>query len=92
MSAVADILSDYESIREDQEAFYRDLHAHPELSHEEARTAGEVARRLTAWGFEVHSEDRCRRHPAKRRRPHRAPARRYGRAPGQGGHRRPVRE
>ncbi|WP_404438072.1 amidohydrolase [Microbacterium aerolatum] len=55
MSTVAGILNDYETIRADQEAFYRDLHAHPELSHEEVRTADEVARRLKAWGFEVHA-------------------------------------
>jgi hippurate hydrolase len=35
------------------EAFYRDLHAHPELSLEEKRTAGKIAERLRAAGFEV---------------------------------------
>jgi metal-dependent amidase/aminoacylase/carboxypeptidase family protein len=34
-------------------AFRRDLHRHPELSNEEARTAGIVAARLEALGFEV---------------------------------------
>ncbi|MFC7789739.1 amidohydrolase [Microbacterium sp. MAHUQ-60] len=53
MSAIADVLEHYESIRQDQEAFYRDLHQHPELSHQETRTAAEVAKRLTAWGFDV---------------------------------------
>jgi amidohydrolase len=32
---------------------YRDLHAHPELSNAEVRTAAEVARRLTALGADV---------------------------------------
>lgn len=32
---------------------YRDLHAHPELSFQEVRTAAEVARRLTALGIET---------------------------------------
>jgi hippurate hydrolase len=40
-------------MRQEQEQFYRDLHQHPELSHRETRTATEVAKRLTAWGFEV---------------------------------------
>ena len=39
----------------DLEALYRDLHAHPELSFEEHRTAGIVAEQLTALGLEVHS-------------------------------------
>ncbi len=34
---------------------YRDLHAHPELSFAETRTAGIVAERLTALGFEVRT-------------------------------------
>src|SRR6266542_2335248 len=32
---------------------YQDLHAHPELSFAEHRTAAEIARRLTALGYEV---------------------------------------
>ena len=35
------------------EAFYRDLHANPELSLEEKRTAGKIAERLRASGLEV---------------------------------------
>jgi len=31
-----------------------DLHAHPELGFEEARTAAIVAEKLAAWGIEVH--------------------------------------
>ena len=39
----------------DLEALYRDLHAHPELSFDEHRTAGIVAEQLTALGLEVHT-------------------------------------
>ncbi|WP_426625943.1 amidohydrolase [Leifsonia sp. McL0607] len=39
----------------DLEALYRDLHAHPELSFEEHRTAGIVAEQLTALGLAVHT-------------------------------------
>lgn len=55
MSAAQTVLADYESIRDEQEAFYRDLHAHPELSHQEHRTAGDVARIIGSYGFEVHA-------------------------------------
>ncbi len=34
---------------------YRDLHANPELSFQETRTAGIVADRLTALGYRVHT-------------------------------------
>ncbi|MDA8285473.1 MAG: amidohydrolase [Actinomycetota bacterium] len=34
---------------------YRDLHAHPELSHQEHATASKVAARLGASGIEVHT-------------------------------------
>ncbi len=37
-----------------QEDLYRELHAHPELSHHEVVTAETVATRLRAEGFEVH--------------------------------------
>ena len=35
-------------------ALRRDIHAHPELSYEEQRTAELVARQLAAWGIAVH--------------------------------------
>lgn len=37
----------------DLEELYRDLHAHPELAFQEKRTAGIVAERLAAQGWEV---------------------------------------
>jgi hippurate hydrolase len=38
----------------DLTAFRRDLHAHPELAFEEARTSQRVADQLRGWGVEVH--------------------------------------
>ena len=35
-------------------ALRRDIHAHPELSYEEQRTADLVARQLSEWGIPVH--------------------------------------
>lgn len=45
---------DKEAIAQWQEELYQDLHAHPELGHQEARTAATVAAELRALGFEVH--------------------------------------
>jgi amidohydrolase len=53
-NTVTAVLSGLEGIRGRMEDFYRDLHAHPELSHQESRTADAVAQRLEADGFEVH--------------------------------------
>ena len=39
--------------QEELATVYRDLHANPELSFQEARTAAIVADRLAAWGYEV---------------------------------------
>ena len=41
--------------REELVAIRRDLHRHPELSHQEARTAQVAAERAAALGFAVHS-------------------------------------
>ena len=41
-------------IRPWQEDLYRDIHQHPELSHQEHRTADLVASRLLGSGYEVH--------------------------------------
>jgi amidohydrolase len=48
------VLAGLDGIREWQEPFYEDLHRHPELSHQERRTAGAVAERLRQLGCEVH--------------------------------------
>lgn len=40
----------------DLEALYKDVHAHPELSMQETRTAGIAADRLKAAGYEVTTE------------------------------------
>jgi len=53
-SRASDLLAGLDGIRSWQEDFYRDLHAHPELSHQEHRTAGRVAERMRAAGFDVH--------------------------------------
>src|SRR3954447_19358194 len=48
------VVARLESVRPWQEDLYRDVHRHPELSHEERRTAALVADRLRGDGFEVH--------------------------------------
>ena len=55
MSGLDDILAGYESLRAGQEAFYLDLHQHPELSHAEHRTARRVAGQLQDAGFTIAS-------------------------------------
>jgi hippurate hydrolase len=52
-SAVTAVLSGQDAIRDRQQDLYRDLHAHPELSNAEHRTASVVADRLRELGFEV---------------------------------------
>jgi hippurate hydrolase len=47
------ILAPLEALLPDLEALYKDLHAHPELSMRETRTAGIAADGLRAAGFEV---------------------------------------
>ena len=51
---ISDVLANFDGIRSWQEDFYRDLHGHPELSHQERRTAARVVERLTPAGYEVH--------------------------------------
>jgi amidohydrolase len=53
MSVIEDILAGYKAMEPAQEAFYKDLHRHPELSHHEQRTAGDVSDRLRGDGFTV---------------------------------------
>jgi amidohydrolase len=47
------ILEGVDQLLPDLEALYKDLHAHPELSMKETRTAGLAAERLCTAGFEV---------------------------------------
>ena len=54
-SAASPVLQRLGDVRSWQEDFYRDLHAHPELSHQETRTAAKVADRLRAAQCEVHA-------------------------------------
>lgn len=51
--AVSAVQSTAGDLRDWQEELYRDLHQHPELSHQEHRTAAIVAERLSAAGFDV---------------------------------------
>ncbi|WP_323847494.1 M20/M25/M40 family metallo-hydrolase [Allosaccharopolyspora coralli] len=53
-SRASAVLADLDGIRDWQEQFYRDLHSHPELSHQEHRTASAVSRRLDECGYQVH--------------------------------------
>ena len=53
-SRVTTVLTGLDDVRGWQEELYRDLHRHPELSHQERRTAQRVAERLRSAGFEVH--------------------------------------
>jgi len=55
-SAASVALQRLADVRGWQEDFYRDLHAHPELSHQETRTAADVADRLRQNGCEVHTD------------------------------------
>lgn len=55
MSSVDKILARYGGLQASQEAFYKDLHQHPELSHQERRTARRVAGQLQKYGFTVQS-------------------------------------
>lgn len=52
-SAVTAVMAAADQVRPWQEDVYRDLHQHPELSHQEFRTAAIVADRLGAAGFEL---------------------------------------
>jgi hippurate hydrolase len=53
-SSASSVLAGLSAVREWQEDLYRDLHQHPELSHQERRTAGKVGERLGRAGFDVH--------------------------------------
>src|SRR3569623_1795379 len=53
-SSTASVLTGLDRTRPWQEDFYRHLHQHPELSHQEHQTAAAVAQRLRAFGYQVH--------------------------------------
>jgi len=55
MSSADEILAGYADLQAGQEAFYKDLHEHPELSHHEHRTAQRVAGKLQEYDFTVHA-------------------------------------
>src|SRR4051812_45090515 len=48
-----DLIAGARAVDDDLPAVYRDLHQHPELSFQEERTAGVVAGRLRALGYET---------------------------------------
>jgi hippurate hydrolase len=52
-TASTSILQHLDTLLPDLETFYKDVHAHPELSMQETRTAGLAADRLRAADFEV---------------------------------------
>jgi hippurate hydrolase len=53
MSRATDVMAGLPEVRVWQEDLYRDLHQHPELSHQEHRTAKLVSDKLTALGYQV---------------------------------------
>ncbi|MGW0207209.1 amidohydrolase [Streptomyces sp. NPDC003233] len=48
------VLAGLGDIRSELEEVYKDLHAHPELGHQEHHTAARVAERLRNCGYQVH--------------------------------------
>src|SRR4051794_22073230 len=53
-SVASSVLAGLETSRPWQGVLYRDVHQHPELSHQEQRTASLVADRLRAAGYDVN--------------------------------------
>jgi amidohydrolase len=54
-TSTSTVMAGLDDIRGAQEDLYRSLHATPELSHQEHRTAAVAAERLRAIGFVVHT-------------------------------------
>ncbi len=52
---MTDFISEAQVLFEYTQSLRRDFHAHPELGFQEVRTAGIVAKELTALGLEVHT-------------------------------------
>jgi amidohydrolase len=55
MTGTDEILAGYAGLRDGQERLYKDLHQHPELSHQEQRTARRAAAWLQRCGYEVRA-------------------------------------
>jgi metal-dependent amidase/aminoacylase/carboxypeptidase family protein len=55
MGSLEEILASYDGLQAGQEAFYKELHRHPELSHQEHRTAERVAGKLQEYGCTVQT-------------------------------------
>ncbi|HEX6758620.1 MAG TPA: amidohydrolase [Propionibacteriaceae bacterium] len=55
MTPAQEVLADLETTTRWQEEFYKNLHAHPELSSQERKTAAEISHRLVEFGYEVQS-------------------------------------
>lgn len=53
---VAGLLADIEPLVADATAWRRDIHAHPETAFEEQRTSAKVAKLLSRFGVEVHTD------------------------------------
>ena len=53
MPSMNDVLNGLPSVSAWQERVYKDLHAHPELSFHETRTAALAATKLREFGYEV---------------------------------------
>src|SRR4051812_49769457 len=87
-SASHPILAGLHGFLPDLEAVYKDIHAHPELSLQETRTAAIAADRLRAIGYEVTTgigkNGRCRL-PGQCGRTDGIPRARNGAAPVSGG-------
>jgi amidohydrolase len=56
LSSISDVLNGLPSVSAWQERVYKDLHAHPELSFHETRTAALVATKLRELGYEVFEQ------------------------------------
>jgi amidohydrolase len=52
---MSDFLSDAQALFKYTQSMRRDFHTHPELGFQEVRTAGIIAKELTALGLEVHT-------------------------------------
>ncbi|WP_348262627.1 hypothetical protein P8935_22885 [Telmatobacter sp. DSM 110680] len=56
LEQLSEILVSLDAMLTELEAIYKDIHAHPELSMQETRTAGIAANHLKANGFEVTAD------------------------------------